>query len=234
MILLVGVGHVFDISDQVRSQIHSQRPDAVLVELDLRRYRALRQRANGVEGKRSGGPMLYRMMARFQRRMAKEFGGGEAGEEMLAAIDAAHEIGAEVQLIDVDAAAMFDRLLKEMSMKERLWLLLSVFGGLLSSRRKVEEELESYQSDEEAYIAPIRARFPTVVRILIDERNEHMANRIAAIAPQMERVMAVIGDGHVTGIAALLDDEVDIVRLADLGPPGGTSEARLSYTIGFD
>ena len=41
MIVLIGVGHVFNISAQVRSIIEAERPDAVCVELDPPRYQAL-------------------------------------------------------------------------------------------------------------------------------------------------------------------------------------------------
>ena len=41
MIILLGVGHVFDIADQVKGLIERERPDAVCVELDRARYQIL-------------------------------------------------------------------------------------------------------------------------------------------------------------------------------------------------
>ena len=229
MIVLVGVGHVFDIKDQVRALVLSRGPDAVLVELDAMRYRALRAGPEATGGPK--GPLTYRLLAFFQRRMAGEMGGGRAGEEMLAAIDAASEVGAEVALIDQDANETFRRLMSEMPLKERVGLFLNSFTGLFASRSRVERELERYAEDEESMIGPMWDAFPTLVRILIDERNQHMAARIAHEADRHERVMAFVGDGHIRGIVSLLDRQVEVVRLMDLmGDEEDGSEATYSFT----
>jgi len=234
MIILVGVGHVFDIADQVRRLIQEERPDVVGVELDPPRYQALLNPPRD----RSGVPLAYRLLAAFQRRLAKSYG-GEVGAEMLAATEAAKEAGAEVLLIDADAAQVFRRLWREMPPRERLKLGLSAFTSLFLSQGRVEKELESFQAHEETYIQEMSKQFPTVKRLLIDERNQVMARRINAAASRYPTVLAVVGDGHIEGIVRLLDrDDIRVVRLRELmghGPPPsdgkGNAQVRFHYEV---
>jgi len=232
MILILGVGHVFDIAAQVRKAVEDERPDAVCVELDPQRYRALREPPRE---RPADVPLPYRLLAAFQRRMARSYG-GEVGAEMLAAADAAADVGAEVLLIDTDAAKMFRRLWTEMPPGEKLRLGLSAVTSLFISRRRVEKELENFQHNEEYYLDEMGGQFPTLKRLLIDERNQVMAKRIDAAASRLPIVLAVVGDGHVEEIVRLLRrDDVRVVRLRELmgqgpeAPADGSGGAQVSY-----
>ncbi|NLK25780.1 MAG: hypothetical protein GX307_04275 [Euryarchaeota archaeon] len=212
MITVLGVGHVFDISTQVRKIIEDERPDAVCVELDPLRYQAL------INPPRDNPdvPLAYNLLASFQRRLARSYG-GEVGAEMLAAIKAAGAVGSEVMLIDVNATQMFRRLWQEMPSLEKVKLGLSAISSLFLSRRRVEKELENFQEHEELYLEEMAQQFPTLKRMLIDDRNHIMAQRIDAAASAFPNVLAVVGDGHVEGIVRLLGrDDITIIRLREL------------------
>ena len=232
MITLVGVGHVFAISDRVQDLIRSRQPSMVCLELDPVRFRSLMQRET------SGRvPVQYSLLAMFQKRMAGKFG-SEVGDEMLAAASAAREVGARVALIDVDASAMLGTLWKRMPMKERVGLMFGALVGLVSSKDAVEREMDAYQNNDEAYIAEIGERFPTVKTVLIDDRNRIMAERIRAISKDHGDVVAIIGDGHVPGIEkALADEHPEVVRLKELmGAPRSTEspgEHSTSYVLDY-
>ena len=45
MITIIGVGHVFQLSENIRSVIRERRPEVVCIELDQARYRALMDRS---------------------------------------------------------------------------------------------------------------------------------------------------------------------------------------------
>lgn len=213
MITLVGVGHVFAISDQVRSVILSRQPEVVCLELDPARYNALVNRDGGSSGR---APVQYMLLAQIQKRIADKFD-SEAGAEMLAAARAARDLGAKVALIDMDASMVFARLWKAMSFREKIELFFGALVGLVASKEKVEEEMERYEDREVEYLETLGSEFPSIKRVLIDERNRHMADRIARLAGEHERVVAVVGDGHMQGlIEALGDREVEAVRLKDL------------------
>ena len=215
MITLVGVGHVFVISEQVRAMILSRQPEVVCLELDPARYSALMDRTRGAGG-RGRVPIQYMLLAQVQRRIATKFG-SEAGAEMLAAAAAAREVGAKVALIDMDAAMVFGRLWRTMSSREKLHLMFGSLVGLVASKETVEKEMVMYEDRGSEYLETLGDEFPSIKRVLIDDRNKHMAARIASIATQHERVLAVVGDGHMDGLVEALGDRpVETVRLKDL------------------
>jgi len=124
-----------------------------------------------------------------------------------------------VAFIDMNAQNLFSRMLKSMSMSEKLKLLLSGFGGFFISKKNVEKELEKIEKDFDKYIVEIGKRFPTIKRVLIDERDQHMVQQLVAAGEKHERVVAIIGDGHVPGISELLakkEIKFETVRLNEL------------------
>ncbi|HUR70180.1 MAG TPA: TraB/GumN family protein [Candidatus Thermoplasmatota archaeon] len=235
MITLIGTGHVFDIGARVRDEIRRRAPQVVGIELDAPRYHALRNKNKD----RTGTPIVYRMLADFQTRIANEYG-VEAGDEMLAASDEARALGIPLALIDKDAQQTFQRLKSEMRFGEKARLVTSAIVGLvpLFPGKSIEKQVEEMQDDYTSYFVEMGKRFPTLKRVLLDERNEHMANALAKLRETNERVVAVLGDGHVDGIHDLLVARglaVETVRLKELRakspPPVGNASATLTMQI---
>lgn len=222
MITIVGVGHVFAISEGVKDLIRSRRPEVVCLELDPGRYRALVHK----EESRSV-PLQYRLLGYFQKRMATKFG-TEVGDEMLAAVAAAREVGAKVALIDMDAGTVFTRLWKRMSFKEKMHLMGGAFVGLFASKERVEKELDKYEESSDQYMELLGEGFPSIKEVLIDDRNKFMAGRLSELAAQHGSIVVVVGDGHVSGIVSGLQGiEVETVRLKDLrAVPAATSSGQ--------
>lgn len=228
MITLVGVGHVFALSDRIKDLIRQKRPDVVCLELDMGRYRALLERSEARHV-----PIQYRLLAYFQKRMARQYG-TEAGHEMIAAAEAASEIGAKIALIDMDASSVLTRMWSRMTMRERFKLLSGSVVGLLASKKAVEREIERYEEQEESYIENLADQFPSVKQVLIDDRNRHMAERIKKIVSEHPNVLAVLGDGHIKGVTEVLGPlEVETYRLRDLRraepAPAGAAEYTATY-----
>ena len=211
MITLVGVGHVFEISEQVKDVIRTRRPEVVCLELDAGRYSALLNR-----GAPRSIPLQYRLLAYFQKRMAEKFG-TEVGEEMMAAAQAAQEIGAGVALIDVDANRMFAELWRKMSFKERVNLLGGAFMGIFIPKERVEKEIVQYEQNSDEYIRSMGEGFPTIKEVLIDDRNRYMAQQLTTLSQQHSNIVAIVGDGHIPGLLeALKGVEVSVIRLKEL------------------
>jgi len=226
MITIVGVGHVFAISEGVKDLIRSRRPEVVCLELDPGRYRALVHRDES-----RAVPFQYRLLGYFQKRMATKFG-TEVGDEMIAAIEAAREVGAKVALIDMDAATVFARLWKRMSFREKTHLMGGAFMGLFASKERVEKELGKYEESSDQYMELMGAGFPSIKEVLIDDRNRFMAS--PEISTQHSSILAVVGDGHVSGIASgLAGSEVETVRLKDLRTQPATSTSGQEFTTSF-
>jgi pheromone shutdown protein TraB len=220
MITLVGVGHVFAVRRGVRRIIVERRPLVVAVELDRLRFEALQRRH-----RRGRAPLTYRLLAFIQERIAREYG-ADVGEEMLAAAYAAREVGAHLAFIDMDSTIVFRRMMREMGLTERIRLFLASLGGLFVRRRKVEAELARYEADSQAYLREFAREFPRIKRVLIDERDRHMAAALRDLETRYERVVAVVGDGHVEGLLRLLADRgLETIRLRELRREGAPSDA---------
>lgn len=241
MITLIGTGHVFNLSSAILKIFDEKNPDVVCVELDRNRYNALMMKITNPEAYKEAGknlPLLYKLLARFQDSMAKEYG-VTAGDEMLTAINYAQSRQLPVEFIDMDAQTLFPRMLKAMPASEKLKLMLTGFGGFFISRKRVEKELSNIEKDFDKYIEQIGEKFPTIKRVLIDERNMHMVQRLIELSGQHERVVAVMGDGHVPGISKLLTERniaFDTIRLSSLmssEKPVGSDPMSASFTIEY-
>ncbi len=229
MITILGVGHVFDIHEKLRHEILNRRPKAVAVELDRARYEALKS------GDKSGeAPILYRVMSLIQEKIADEYG-VDPGSEMLVAISAANEIGATIALIDLPAQVVFKKMMSSMSLKEKLYLMAGMIGGMFASKDTIDREMERYEKNEDTYMAIVEKQMPTVTRVLLDERNEHMAKELVKLEEQFQNVLAVVGDGHIKGLADELENrDVEILRLKDMKRKEEHSEISFSYSYKYD
>jgi len=175
--------------------------------------------------------------------LAKSYGSA-VGDEMLAAAEAAREAGVPYELIDMDSQAFFGNWMRRMSRRERAKLFLSVLGGLFTSRRRVEKELQEYYNNEEAFVEELARHFPATKTALIDERNAYMARGIVQAKRAGPTVVAVIGEGHVAGIRSELirlgerPEDIRVVSLQDLQGPSplptraeGGSNVEYSFSI---
>ena len=221
MITLIGTGHVFDLSSALTAIFDEKQPDVICVELDLQRYNAIMMKASNpkaYEDAKKNLPFIYRMLAKFQESMASEYG-VNAGDEMLASINYAKTHGLPAEFIDMNAQHLFIKMWKSMPFTEKFRLMLSGFGGLFVSKKRVEKELKNIQNDFDFYMDEIGKKFPTIKATLIDKRNDYMVNRLLSLNENYERIFACIGDGHVPGISKILkskDVKFETIRLSEL------------------
>jgi len=65
--------------------------------------------------------------------------------------------------------------------------------------------MDRYAEAPSAYTDELRRASPTLARVLLDERNEHMADRLAQLrARGYGRMAVVVGDAHLEGLRAAL------------------------------
>ncbi len=202
--LLLGTAHVVDLARPLRKVLTDRPLDGVAVELDRERAEALF--SEGGPRSRRGGPLLARLWGHIQRRLGEQIGGGDAGEEMKIAAAVARERHLPLFLVDDPIRATFANLLRSMPAKERVTLLVGAFAGLFVPARVVSREMERYTEEPGQFAEEIRRVSPTVAKVLLDDRNEHMADRLAQLRGQgFARIAVVVGDAHVPGLVAALE-----------------------------
>jgi pheromone shutdown protein TraB len=212
---MIGTGHVFKITEQVAFIVKHTWPDAVLVELDERRYNSLTCSSGDKKGLESS-PKLYRESAEYQNKVSEK-NGVQPGGELLAAINAGKLAGADIICIDKDAEQVMKDVEEGMSSFESIKYSLSSVTDKLFRRNKANSPHRDADISEEEYMRRMRKRFPTLVEKLIDERNAYMAERIREASEKYNNMVVVVGDAHVKGICDALDGiEIYRIRLAEL------------------
>jgi pheromone shutdown protein TraB len=161
------------------------------------------------------------MLAQFQESMAEQYG-VNAGDEMLSAVHYAQSHQLPVAFIDTNAQQLFTRMWNTMPFSEKFRLLISGVAGFFVSKKRVEQELKNYQQNFDSYIQEIGKKFPTIKRVLIDDRNQHMAGKLVELHEKYQKIIVCVGDGHVPGISQLLKEKqipFETIRLQELQKP---------------
>jgi pheromone shutdown-related protein TraB len=157
------------------------------------------------------------MLASLQKRIAKKFD-IKPGQEMLQAIDCADRVGAHIELVDRDIRTTLSRTWRMMG----LWSKAKLMFQLLLSLGEVEdikaEDVEQMKQEDilESLLADVGKSLPVLRDILIDERDQYLASKIKN-APG-NKIVAVVGAGHVPGIKKYWDQQIDIASLETLPP----------------
>lgn len=201
--LLIGVAHVVDLESPLRRLLADRTLDAIAIELDPERAASLL--GDGATSGPSRGPAFARLWAHVQRRLGDQIGGGPPGAEMKVAARLAAERRLPLFLIDDPIGTTLARLVRSMPLRERVALLVGAFVALFVPARLVEREIDRYVESPEAYTEELRRASPTIAHVLLDERNEHMAERLATLRGRgYGRLAAVVGDAHLSGLGSAL------------------------------
>jgi pheromone shutdown-related protein TraB len=211
--LLLGTAHISSRSvEEVRALIQEEKPDRVCVELDAARYSSLTEGSGWgrldiaeVLKKKKGFLLLANLvLSSFQRRLGAGLG-VSPGEEMLTAVRLAQEAGIPFSLCDRDIQITLRRAWAKTSFWGKNKMLAAMLATIFSSEKLSPEEIEKLKSRTtfQSMLDELAGYLPSVKQVLIDERDRYLATRIFQSAGR--RVVAVVGAGHVEGIARSLE-----------------------------
>ena len=214
---LLGTAHVSKASiDAVHAAIDSGQFDAVAVELDEQRHKALTQPdalaqldlVKVIREKKVAPFAANLALAAYQRRLAEQLG-IEPGAELKAAATEAVARGLSMQLIDRDVGITFRRILQGLRWWDRMKLVGSVAGGLFASEDVSEDDIERLKEGDmlESSFGEFARETPSLYASLIDERDQYMAAKLRERTDGATRVLAVVGAGHLKGMARYLAED---------------------------
>ena len=214
---LLGTAHISKASiAAVRSAIASGKFDAIAVELDEQRLKALTEPDAlaqldlvKVIRERKVAPFAANLaLAAYQRRLAEQLD-IEPGAELKAAAMDARALGLPLQLIDRDVGITFRRILQKLRWWDRMKLIASLGGGLFASDEIDESDIERLKEGDmlESSFGEFARETPSLFATLIDERDQYMAARLRERSDGAGHVLAVVGAGHLKGMARYLVDE---------------------------
>lgn len=221
-IILVGTAHISRESIAlVRKTISEEKPDIVGVELDRERLHQLLsekkwQEMDIVQAIKEGKTYLLLfnlLLANIQRQFGEQIG-IKPGEEMKAAIIAASENNIPVQLLDRDIKITLKRAMDRMSLFEKLKLASVILLSVFSTGEKITAEKVEALKDKDVInklLQELSRQMPSVKKVLVDERDLFIANRI--LQAKGKKIVAVVGAGHLDGIKKYLDKQRNISLL---------------------
>lgn len=207
-IFLLGTAHVSNRSvEDVSKAIEECRPDVVAVELCQQRYDALvnKKRWENLEITdviESGRVHLFLaqiLLSNFQRKIGEDLD-VKPGSEMLAAVKEAEKHGLSVALVDRDIQVTLKRAADQLTALEKAKLAYGFFENFLSGEQLDEETVEKLKEKDmlTEVLEELGRETPSIKRTLVDERDVYIAEKLNSL--KGERVLAVIGAGHIEGI----------------------------------
>lgn len=229
---LLGTAHVSRASvEEAQALIRRLRPAVVAIELCPARHQALIdpdrwKKLDIFQVFREGRSLLLLAnlaVGAWQRRIGSELG-VEPGAEMLAAAEAAREVGARLELIDRDIHITLKRTWGSISLWQQATLLAAISGSLIGGETVSAEEIESMKEGDQLsdMLSEFSRVLPQVAGPLIHERDRYMARKITDL--EAESLVAVVGAAHLPGMVASLDSgsarAVQIADLEQLPKPG--------------
>jgi pheromone shutdown-related protein TraB len=236
--ILVGTAHVSKESARlVKSVIEEEKPETVCVELCQSRFQAIQQKDRWqdtdiikvIKEKKSFLLLSNLLLASFQKRIAKQFD-VKPGEEMITAINTAESTGAQIHLADRDIRTTLSRTWRIMGFWSKIKLVFQLTLSLGQLDEIKEEDIEKMKQQDvlETLLAEVGKSLPALKSILIDERDQYLAEKIRT-APG-NKIVAVVGAGHIPGIKKYWDSDIDTRALEQL-PPKGKSIGILKWLI---
>jgi len=225
-ILLVGTAHVSkDSAREVKELIEQEKPDSVCVELCSARYNSINNRNKWknmdiitiIKQKKALLLLVNLILSSFQKRLAQQLG-INPGQEMIQAISSAKETNAHLVLADRDIQVTFTRVWKKLSLWGKIRILFMLIFSMFGKEKISEEEIERLKSEDVLTVAlsELARSFPRLKNTLIDERDQYLAEKIK-LAPG-NKVIAIVGAGHVPGIKKEIDKEHDLIALTKVPP----------------
>lgn len=210
-IVLIGTAHVSNKSvEEVKEVIAREDPDVIAVELCPGRYAALKGETEEVSVKDilSSGNLtlflLHSFLAYIQNKIGSEMD-VKPGSEMIAAIDAAEELGIEIALVDRDIRITLQRFLGKMGFFEKIKMLVALVGVLFGfGGREIDMETVTEEDVVTQLISELKQFSPTTAGVLVEERDAVIAKNLLNLK-QKGKVVAIVGAGHRSGIQDYLE-----------------------------
>lgn len=232
-IYLIKTAHVSKNSvDDVNRTIEEVRPDAICIELDSERMDTLNNQdrwrntdiTEVIKNKKVGYLLVSVILSSFQKRMAAKMD-TTSGGEMAAGIAKARELGCELVLADRNIKTTFARIWHSLGFWEKGKLLSAIIMSIFDDEDISEEDIAKLKETDmlDVAMAEVAKNFPTVKKILVDERDMYLSSMIKNA--KGDKIVAIIGAAHAKGIKNHIDEDIDIAKLNQIPEKKGLAAA---------
>lgn len=237
-IILLGTAHVSKESVRLAVDvIEAEKPDTVCVELCESRYQSIRQKdkwqdtdiVKVIKEKKTFLLLSNLLLVSFQKRIADKLD-VKPGEEMIKAMEIGEALGAEIHLADRNIRITLLKTWRAMGLWSKVKLLFQLVLSIGKIDEINEEDIEKMKQEDvlQTLLSDVGKSLPILKDILIDERDQYLAQKIRT-APG-NKIVAVVGAGHVPGIKKCWNTDIDIEALEQI-PPKGKASGILKWII---
>lgn len=213
---IIGTSHIARESlRMINRKILNQKPEIVAVELDQDRlaYLFMKPRSIRLSDIHRLGfvGFTFGLIGGFVQRKLGEKVGLAPGADIRAAIRSAEKVGAKIFLIDRPLELTLQRLSQGMSSFEKLKFIFYLFAGFFIPAPKGLKKIDLRKVPEEHLIrlmtSTLRNKFPIIYKVLVQERDDWMADKIIKISNQFpnQKIVVVVGAGHIQGLRRRLE-----------------------------
>ncbi len=213
-IFIIGTAHISKQSaNLVREVIETEKPDTVCVELDEKRFQALSEKSRWeeldlkslIKQKQLSTLLINILLSSYQKKLGEKLG-VTPGIELLEAAKTTKEMNIPIELCDREVRITLRRAWNSMSFFQKLKLISSGFAGIFEEEEITEERLEEIKQKDvlSELMNELGKSMPVLKKVLIDERDAYLATKI--LESKGDKVVAVVGAGHVDGIEAALKE----------------------------
>ncbi|MDC7126773.1 MAG: TraB/GumN family protein [Spirochaetales bacterium] len=231
-IILIGTAHISkESTKQVEEIIREENPGRVCIEIDAGRFKTMREGQDwsklniGKVLKNGQGFLMLSslVLSAYQRRLGMDVGTTQ-GQEMMIAADVADELGIPYSFSDRDIQTTLRRAWVKSGFFQKMKMLGALIGSAFSNEKLSEEELENLKNNSalQTMMDELADYLPAVKEVFIDERDQFLATKI--FLEKEDKVVAVIGAGHMNGIVEWLEalhakeKEADVETVSTIPP----------------
>jgi pheromone shutdown protein TraB len=211
-IIIVGTSHVSHKSmDIIEKAISDYNPDLVCLELDAARFDALLHNRETKFSwklvKQIGlfGTLFLLVGGSFQKYIAKKIG-SKPGLDMMHGYYKGKESGARVALIDQPADVTLRRFSRYFKRREIFVMFWDTLKGLFGRTPFPMFDVREVPNEEviSQIVGVVSKRYPSVYRVLLEERNIYMTKRLMKLQEQFHTIVVVVGAAHKKEMEQLL------------------------------
>ncbi|MBW3012708.1 TraB/GumN family protein [Candidatus Woesearchaeota archaeon] len=219
---IVGTSHIAKESlEQVANYIEKELPDIIALELDKKRLYALlagkKKRARFKDIRQLGIKVyvLNLIGAYIEEKLGKMVG-VKPGSEMRLAYQLAQKHRLKIALIDQNIEITLKRLSKAITWKEKFSIVADILKALILRKPEIEIDLTKVPPEEiiSLMIEKVKKRYLNFYKVLIEERNQFMAKRLAALLSKFpdKKILAIVGAGHERELLMLIKKELGFIK----------------------
>jgi|TARA_B100001964_G_C14243144_1_gene606075 pheromone shutdown-related protein TraB len=210
---IIGTSHIAKQSlDDVEKEIEGRKLDIIALELDRKRLYGLFRKSGKIriyDIKRVGiKGFIFSLIGAWAEKKLGNLVGVSPGSEMKKAVRLARKHNIKIALIDQDIEITLRNFSKSLTWKEKWNFIVDIVKAVFTKKKVIEFDLTKVPSKKviKKLVGQVKKRYPNIYKVLIEERNNVMADNLRKIMEthQDKKILAIIGAGHEDDILELI------------------------------